>query len=80
MTDAQVKSFLKDVVTPIFPSFTVQDVTGYWKGSPEKSFTLTIIEEEEQAYNIKSIVNAYKTLYKQESVLVECSKVSTILL
>jgi len=80
--DADWRSFLDAEVTPRFPDgLTVEDVSGQWKGSGgivrEKSKQITIVlpgRADDQA-KLAAIREAYKSRFKQDSVLILESQV-----
>ncbi|MCX7312456.1 MAG: DUF3574 domain-containing protein [Hyphomicrobiales bacterium] len=77
VSEARWSRFLADEVTPRFPDgFTVVDARGQWRApgstriSRERSKVLTIAmpRNPENDGRLQSIVERYKTLFKQQSV------------
>lgn len=63
--------FIKEMVVPHFPSFAVVEGTGYWKGTGESIFIITIISEDYyDAVRIHEIAEEYKRRFYQDAVLV----------
>ncbi len=77
ITKKQWSSFLKEFVTPKFPDgFTVWDARGQWRSSDdrivlEESYVLNVvyIKNQQTKELIESIIDDYKTMFHQESVL-----------
>ena len=59
ISDAEWRSFVNDVLTPVFPGFTEWNASGHWKGSEEATHVVQIIR----------IISEYKRRYDQEAVL-----------
>jgi hypothetical protein len=51
-----------------FDSFTLQPTTGYYRGKPEKSIVLEIVEAQQSA--VTALANAIRRLNGQKSVLI----------
>lgn len=63
--------FLNEHVVPEFENFAVVEGIGYWKGTAEDVFILTIITENfYDAITMNSIAEAYKKQFYQDAVLV----------
>ncbi len=78
VTESSWAAFMQQSITPRFPNgFTVWKAEGQWQGSDkalvrEQSFVVEIIHPADavDAGNaIKQIIDEYKRLYRQESVL-----------
>jgi len=71
ITGEQIDKFLSDIVSPLFPGFTVLRGVGYWQGEPEDCFVVVIIHESTNAdYEaLLEIIRYYKRTFYQESVL-----------
>lgn len=69
--------FLKEVVDRFYDGYTYFDAFGSWKGTREESFVLVVLHENsyDDAVKIDKIIDEYKTLYNQESVLLVKSEV-----
>jgi len=72
------EAFADSVITPFFPDgYTVSDAEGRWRSSDsaktvkEQSKVVTIIHsyDDHKSAAIDSIIERYKTLFKQQSVL-----------
>ena len=76
--DFALSRFLKVVVTPEFPGFTVQHADGYWRGELESVVILTVLHDgaESALDKLASIAHAYRIQFHQEAVLVEHSSVN----
>jgi hypothetical protein len=51
-----------------FDSFTLQPTTGYYRGKPEKSIVLEIVEAQQS--EVTALANAIRRLNGQKSVLI----------
>lgn len=79
VSDSEWEAFLRDEVTPRFPNgFTVMDGAGRWRGSDGKPVTertkvLVLIQSDTRGirFAVGEMVNRYKALFHQESVLQE---------
>jgi len=80
---AQWRNVLRDHVTPRFPQgLTVWEANGQWRREDgviarEKAKVLLLVHDDSQAVHdsINSIIESYKHLYDQESVLWETARV-----
>lgn len=85
VSERQWNSFLRDVVTPLFPQgLTVSDAKGQWRGADGKivregTKVLTLIHDDTATTAIDTIADTYKRRFSQESVLVEQSAVCAVL-
>lgn len=70
VTDTEFQRFIEDSITPRFPGFTIGDMTGYWKGKPERVRVVTILGEDDSSFrtNVRIIAEHYKQDFGQEAV------------
>ena len=70
ITDAQLRRFLDEAVTPRFPGFTLLDATGSWKGRTESSALLLIghCGEPESLAALDAVAADYARRFRQEAV------------
>jgi len=68
VTPAMMRDFIREEVCPRFDGFTVTEGVGFWKGEQEQVTILTIITDD--VWNVTEIATAFKTAFRQESVLV----------
>jgi hypothetical protein len=70
ITDAQLRRFLDEAVTPRFPGFTLLDATGSWKGRTESSALLLIghCSEPESLAALDAVAAEYARRFRQEAV------------
>jgi hypothetical protein len=59
-------SKIQDVLNREFEGYTIQIVTGYWKGSKEDTALISITSNSE--HKIKEIVDILKVELKQEAI------------
>jgi hypothetical protein len=86
VTDGQWKSFVRDEVTARFPQgLTVWEAGGQWRRSDgaivrERSKILLLVHDDNPAVHgsIRSIVERYKRLFEQESVLWETARICAV--
>ena len=76
VTRQQLRDFFCIHVSPRFDGFTIQDVTGYWKGEYEDTVVLIFIHDNRDI-DIDKIAEAYCILFDQECVLRTDTEVST---
>lgn len=72
VSDADVETFLAEVVEPRFPDgFTVWRARGAWQGGREETLVLEIVHRNEPRLNrlVVEIAEAYRTRFRQQSVL-----------
>jgi len=62
---------IKEVISSKFDGFSLAEITGYWKGTEEKTAKVEIIIEDSQELKIVSLCKELKTELSQESILVE---------
>ena len=80
---AEWKAFLRDQVTTRFPQgFTVWEANGQWRKADgriarERSKVLLLVHDDspELRKNVSAIIDAYKRMFEQESVLWETAHV-----
>ena len=83
ISGSQWKAFVRDEVTSRFPQgLTVWEAGGQWRGADgrivqERSKVLLLVHDDNAAMRaaIASIIQRYKTLFAQESVLWETARV-----
>ena len=81
VSDEMFATFLKNVVDPFFPGYTVTIGAGSWKGKAEKTWVLEVliplddcpVAREILPGSITTICNLYTDKFKQDSVLVKMS-------
>jgi len=73
VSDRELAEFLKVVVTPEFPGFTVQHAQGYWQGEPEPVAIITVLYggAESARAKLHQIAQAYRIQFHQEAVGIE---------
>jgi hypothetical protein len=64
---AMICDFIRDEVSTRFDGFTMIQGTGFWKGEQEDVVILTFITEDRDS--VQAIADAFKTAFRQESVL-----------
>ena len=64
------RRFLREVVTPEFPGFTVLESQGFWHDAPESSRVLVILHAPGREEAVDVIADAYRDRFGQEAVLV----------
>ncbi len=72
VTDAQVETFLSEVVEPRFPDgFTVWRARGRWRGGSEETLVLEIVHLDDPRYDaaVREIGEEYRRRFLQQSVL-----------
>tara|TARA_R100000234_G_scaffold107851_2_gene79077 strand:- start:781 stop:1086 length:306 start_codon:yes stop_codon:yes gene_type:complete len=73
VSDKQFNNFLDTELANEIEGFSVSEITGYWKGTKEKTKVVSILHEKNDI-NYINVVNKialkYKTKFKQESVLI----------
>ena len=71
--DKQFNSFLDTELANEVEGFSVSEITGYWKGTKEKTKVVSILHEKNDI-NYINVVNKvalkYKTKFEQDSVLI----------
>lgn len=67
--------FETKVLATVFDGFTVQDVTGYYKGQPERAKLLLILLPSDKIKRAKQVALSYQKRFHQESVLLITEKV-----
>jgi hypothetical protein len=78
VSDPDWAKFVDEEITPRFPNgLSVGDVAGQWKGAdgaivrePSKAVMLVLSGEEGETAKLDAIRNAYKTRFRQESVMI----------
>jgi hypothetical protein len=83
VSEGEWKAFLRDQVTTRFPQgFTVWEANGQWRKADgriarERSKVLLLVHDEspELRKNVADIINTYKRMFEQESVLWETARV-----
>ena len=70
VSDAEWKTFVAEVIAPIFPGFTEWNATGHWRGAEEATHVVQIVHLPRQAndHDITRIISEYKRRFDQESV------------
>jgi hypothetical protein len=63
--------FVREVVTPDFPGFTVYRVEGYWMGERESTFVLELLHRATVDTNatVDAIAAEYRRRFRQQAVL-----------
>lgn len=72
VTDAQIETFLDEVVEPRFPDgFTVWQARGQWRGGSEETLVLEIVHADEPSLDtaVREIAAEYRRRFRQETVL-----------
>lgn len=72
MSEAEVETFLTEVVEPRFPDgFTVWRARGAWQGGREETLVLEIVHRNDPRLNrlVLEIADAYRARFRQQSVL-----------
>ena len=72
VSDAEVETFLTEVVEPRFPDgFTVWRARGAWQGGREETLVLEIVHRNEPRLNrlALEIADEYRKRFRQQSVL-----------
>lgn len=71
VTDADVQTFIDEVVTPRFPGFTMWTAVGSWKGDEEKTLVLEFIHPSGPGVDdqVRAIAEEYRRRFRQEAVL-----------
>ena len=67
VSKAMMQTFIREEVCPRFDGFTVTEGVGFWKGEQESVTILTFITDD--ANSVSEIAEAFKTAFRQESVL-----------
>jgi hypothetical protein len=62
------RSKIMRLASKTFDSFTLQPPTGYYRGNPEKSIVLEIVEAQQS--EVTALANAIRRLNGQKSVLI----------
>jgi hypothetical protein len=82
ITDEEVTNFLDTHVHPKFDGFTINHVSGAWKGKRERTVVLEFLVDVDFVVNIEHIpldvqvvANTWKKLFDQDSVMVQMSPV-----
>ncbi len=63
------EQFQNETITKYFDGFNVADTVGFYKGESETSKVVTIISNQPELYNIRSLAKEYNSKFKQESVM-----------
>lgn len=66
VSDQEWSSFVSLVVATRFNAFTVQDATGFWKGSQEPTKIVTISTDDRSRIN--EVCETFKALFTQDAV------------
>jgi hypothetical protein len=72
VTDAEIETFLEEVVTPRFPDgFTSWTATGNWRGQEEKTLVLEFIHPYGRRFDehVREIAEEYRKRFRQEAVM-----------
>lgn len=72
VTDAEVETFLAEVVEPRFPDgFTVWRARGAWQGGREETLVIEIVHrnDPDKDRRMREIASIYRERFRQESVL-----------
>ena len=72
VTDAEVETFLTEVVEPRFPDgFTVWRARGAWQGGREDTLVIEIVHrnDPDKDRRMREIASIYRERFRQESVL-----------
>ena len=81
VSDKQFDEFLDVELADKVDGFSVSEITGYWKGTKEKTKIVSIFHEEED-YNLIRLLHKialnYKDKFKQESVLIVKQKLESV--
>ena len=67
--DKSFNSFLETHVNTTFDGYTVSNVMGMWKGTPEITNCISICTD--RYADVLAIANAYKELFEQDSVAIQ---------
>ncbi len=71
VSDREMNGFIEEIIVPVFDSFSVSQLQGYWKGVKEDITLITIISDDlDDACLIYDIGTKYKELFCQEAVLI----------
>ena len=70
VSDTQLQAFL-GLVSQRLEGYTVTHSIGYWKREQERSFSISVAGDSMLENSIKEISSLYKSLYKQESTMLE---------
>ena len=62
------RSKIMRLASKTFDSFTLQPTTGYYRGNPEKSIVLEIVEAQQS--EVTALANAIRQLNGQKSVVI----------
>lgn len=72
VTDAELETFVDEVVTPRFPEgFTMWTATGNWAGEEEKTLVLEFLHPYGRRFDdrVREIADEYRRRFRQESVM-----------
>lgn len=67
VTNSMMSNFIREEVCSRFDGFTVTEGVGFWKGEQEQVTILTFMTEDSDS--VEEIAEAFKTQFRQESVL-----------
>jgi hypothetical protein len=71
VSDREINGFIEEIIVPVFDSFSVSQLQGYWKGVKEDITIITIIGDDlDDACCVYDIGTKYKELFCQEAVLI----------
>ena len=70
VTEGQLQQFLREMVSPRIPGFTLMPATGFWKGQPESSSLLLVTHcgERDTLAAIEAVAAGYATMFRQDAV------------
>jgi hypothetical protein len=68
VTNEMMANFIQNEVATRFEGFTMIEGVGFWKGEAEQVTILTILTDDHE--NVSEIAAAFKTQFRQESVLI----------
>lgn len=77
VTHARWEAFLDEVVTPVFPGFTVIEGLGYWQGAPERSRVMVLLHAPGDDAKVDAVADAYRVRFGQDAVYVADAPVVT---
>ena len=68
VSDADLDSWVRDVVAPALESFTLTSATGYWRGQRETTAVVEYVGAPEAAAMLRALATDYKARFRQEAV------------
>ena len=68
VTDSMWDSFT-DIINDYFDGYTVSDVQGMWKGTPEATKCVSVCTDDYAS--VLKVADAYKKLFEQDSVAIQ---------